>query len=119
MFPKDAADPQQEPKNDQAGEHRERIVNQGSLFGFKDPQSIKDQVRKCLEKKAPYSVFEFYKDEETSIWPRIAKHPIFENTTLAVISLNAVYIAVDTDWNKPDPFECQNTYSLTESGAFF
>lgn len=89
------------------------------VFGYKDPVTLKNQVKKCLEKKQPYSVFEYYKTEEESVFPKIAKHQIFEQTTLGVIVLNAVYISVDTDWNKPNPLECSDTYSLTESGAFF
>lgn len=99
------------------------------LFGFKDPQTVKDQVKQALEKREPYSVFMYYKDEAdtwfgpmapgTSIWPKIAKAAWFENTTLAVIAINAAYIALDTDWNKPEPLTCSDTYSLTESATFF
>jgi hypothetical protein len=98
---------------------KDPIATGQGIFGYKDPQAMKLQVRKCLEKQKPYSVDQFYKDPETSVWPRIATHPVFENTTLAVIAFNAVYIAIDTDWNKPVPLECSDTYSLTESGAFF
>jgi voltage-gated sodium channel len=105
------------PAGQKEDDHKEHKPE--GLFAFKDPLTMKEQVRKCLEKSEPYSVYQFYKDEEDSIWPRIAKNPVFENTTLAVIAINAVYIAIDTDWNKPDPLECQNTYSLQESGAFF
>jgi voltage-gated sodium channel len=87
------------------------------LFGFKDPCSIKDQVRQCMQKQTPYSVFMYYK--ENSHWSWLAMHPVFENTTLAVIALNAVYIAVDTDWNKDEVLTPTNTHSLTESGVFF
>jgi hypothetical protein len=87
------------------------------MFGFKDTCSIKDQVRQCMEKQKPYSVFEYYKED--SKWSEIAMHPVFENTTLGVIALNAVYIAIDTDWNKAEPLTPTNTYSLTESHGFF
>jgi len=87
------------------------------MFGFKEPSSIKDNVRLCLQKKEPYSVFVYYKRD--SMWSRLAMHPVFENVTLGVIALNAVYIAVDTDWNKDETLTPTNTHSLTEAHAFF
>lgn len=108
----ESKNPPHDPKNEPP------YRNQG-LFGFKDPQTIKEQVRQCLEKAEPYSVFIYYKSEEESFWPKIAKNQVFENTTLAVITLNAVYIAIDTDWNKAEPLTPTETFSLTESGPFF
>jgi len=98
--------------------HRESIADKG-MFGFIDPQDIKEGVKKCLEKQEPYSVFQFYKSEEESVWPKIAKAGWFENTTLAVIAINAAYIAIDTDWNKEEPLTPTETFSLEESGPFF
>jgi hypothetical protein len=92
------------------------VAEQG-LFSFKELGSIKDQIQQCMQKQEAYSVFIYYKEE--SKWSWIAMHPLFENVTLAVISLNAVYIAVDTDWNKDEPLTPTDTNSLTESGAFF
>jgi uncharacterized membrane protein (GlpM family) len=89
------------------------------LFGFLDPQSVKDQVKQSMEKREPYSVFQFYKSEKDSMWPRIAKASWFENTTLAVISINAAYIAIDTDWNKEETLTPSETYDLLSSGPFF
>jgi voltage-gated sodium channel len=80
--------------------------------GFTDPDVIKEQVREVLADNTPaesYSVFNFY--WETGYFQHIAKHPVFENATLAVISLNAIYIAIDTDWNKAG--------SLTEADWYF
>jgi len=34
-----------------------------------------------------------------SIWAQIAYNPYFENSTMAVIAFNAVWIGVDTEWN--------------------
>lgn len=101
----------------QADGTRESKVVPGGLFAFKDPQSIKDQVKDALRKKEPYSVFMYYKED--GIFPQIAKSSIFENTTLAVIAINAVYIAIDTDWNKEEPLTPTNTMDLTNSGVFF
>jgi voltage-gated sodium channel len=94
-----------------------RRTSQASLLGFKDPDDIKKQVRESLLKPKAYNVFNFY--YETGICQRIAKHYVFENATLAVIALNAIYIAVDTDWNKDDPLKPEPTKSLLESGPFF
>eukprot|EP00747_Dinoflagellata_sp_TGD_P142926 gnl/TRDRNA2_/TRDRNA2_176311_c0_seq5.p1 gnl/TRDRNA2_/TRDRNA2_176311_c0~~gnl/TRDRNA2_/TRDRNA2_176311_c0_seq5.p1 ORF type:complete len:505 (+),score=109.29 gnl/TRDRNA2_/TRDRNA2_176311_c0_seq5:214-1515(+) len=58
---------------------------------------MKERVRQTLLKKEEYNVFDFYYKEGAA--QAIAKHPAFENVTLAVISLNAVWIAVDTDYN--------------------
>eukprot|EP00746_Dinoflagellata_sp_MGD_P009192 gnl/MRDRNA2_/MRDRNA2_118584_c0_seq1.p1 gnl/MRDRNA2_/MRDRNA2_118584_c0~~gnl/MRDRNA2_/MRDRNA2_118584_c0_seq1.p1 ORF type:complete len:496 (-),score=95.17 gnl/MRDRNA2_/MRDRNA2_118584_c0_seq1:589-2076(-) len=87
------------------------------VFTDLDPDIIKKKVREALLTAEPYDVFNFY--HETGIWQRLAKHPVFENTTLFVIALNAVYIAVDTDWNKDTPLTPMETKSLTESHGFF
>merc|ERR1719375_2216317 len=89
-----------------------------SVFGpFLDPDAIKQDVKKALMKTETYSVFNFYKKE--GIWQQIAKHPVFENVTLGVIAANAVYIAVDTDWNKDEPMTPTATHSLNEAATFF
>merc|ERR1719183_950332 len=63
----------------------------------------------ALLKPEPYSVFNFY--HKDGVWQKIAKHPLFENITLTVITANAVYMAIDTDWNKAP--------SLTEASTLF
>eukprot|EP00929_Paragymnodinium_shiwhaense_P005579 TRINITY_DN10775_c0_g1_i1.p1 TRINITY_DN10775_c0_g1~~TRINITY_DN10775_c0_g1_i1.p1 ORF type:complete len:805 (+),score=195.65 TRINITY_DN10775_c0_g1_i1:153-2567(+) len=63
---------------------------------FADATAMKDKVRAAICKK-PYSVFDFYKD--TGYAQRIAKSQIFEQATLSVITLNALWIAVDTQYN--------------------
>jgi len=45
-------------------------------------------------------VADYYHTE--GVWQKIAKSSVFENVTLAVITINAVWIAVDTDHNKAD-----------------
>jgi hypothetical protein len=104
------------PEPPEAEKEKQDLGEKG-LFGFMDPQTVKDQVKMALEKHEPYSVFQYYK--ESGIWVDIAKSPVFENVTLGVISINAAYIALDTDWNKEEPLTPTNTYSLTESHAFF
>jgi voltage-gated sodium channel len=51
-------------------------------------------------KKDPYDVADFY--HKTGVWRKIATHSAFENVTLSVISLNALWIAIDTDNNTAD-----------------
>eukprot|EP00747_Dinoflagellata_sp_TGD_P142923 gnl/TRDRNA2_/TRDRNA2_176311_c0_seq40.p1 gnl/TRDRNA2_/TRDRNA2_176311_c0~~gnl/TRDRNA2_/TRDRNA2_176311_c0_seq40.p1 ORF type:complete len:482 (+),score=109.91 gnl/TRDRNA2_/TRDRNA2_176311_c0_seq40:76-1521(+) len=68
-----------------------------AVFDFADSEAMKERVRQTLLKKEEYNVFDFYYKEGAA--QAIAKHPAFENVTLAVISLNAVWIAVDTDYN--------------------
>merc|ERR1740121_3145987 len=57
---------------------------------------MKQRARDALI-KPQYSVFDEYKDEGCS--QAIAKSTIFENVTLVVIVLNALWMAVDTDYN--------------------
>lgn len=47
--------------------------------------------------KPPYNVFEYYHD--TGLAQRIAKSPMFENVTLSIVCLSALWIAVDADLN--------------------
>lgn len=79
-------------------EEKKRAKVKG-LFDFTDKDAMKERVRLALLKPPAYSVEGFY---GTSRWSDLAKHPLFENITLAVIALNAVYMAVDTDWNDQD-----------------
>jgi len=37
--------------------------------------------------------------EKVSIWARIAGNSYFENTTMGVITFNAMWIGIDTEWN--------------------
>jgi hypothetical protein len=63
---------------------------------FADQEAMKKNVWDAL-KKEPYNVANFY--HKTGIWRKIAMHSTFENFTLSVISLNALWIAIDTDNN--------------------
>merc|ERR1719310_2576704 len=110
--------PEPSPRGNSKERETKNMADKG-IFGFMDPESIKQQVRGALEKQAPYDVAMYYKDPKDSFWPRIATNPVFENTTLGVISVNAVYIAIDTDWNKAEPLTPTGTFDLTESHAFF
>jgi len=57
---------------------------------------MKQRVREALPKHE-YNVADFY--HKTGIWRTIATNPVFENITLLVIFVNALWIAIDTDMN--------------------
>eukprot|EP00929_Paragymnodinium_shiwhaense_P041373 TRINITY_DN21486_c0_g1_i1.p1 TRINITY_DN21486_c0_g1~~TRINITY_DN21486_c0_g1_i1.p1 ORF type:complete len:772 (-),score=187.67 TRINITY_DN21486_c0_g1_i1:362-2677(-) len=63
---------------------------------FADANAMKEKLRKNLG-VPEYNVADFY--TKKGIWQMIARHHIFENTTLSVIALNALWIAIDTDNN--------------------
>jgi hypothetical protein len=66
---------------------------------FADQDEIKRKVRESIlaEKPEAYSVFDYY--HTTGFYAWLAKHHLFENVTLGVISLNAVWMGIDADWN--------------------
>jgi len=86
----------------------EKNENRG-MFNYTDSEAIKRQVREALLRPDAYKVEMFYK--ESGYWQQVARHPYFETITLSVIAFNAVWIAVDTDWNKDS--------SLTSSATLF
>jgi len=61
-------------------------------------------------------VFDYY--HEKGFWQALAKHPVFENTTLGVIAFNAVWIAVDTDHNKADSLLSAHIVFIIAENAF-
>lgn len=66
-----------------------------------DADKMKDDLHENLEVKE-YNVFDYY--YETGFWQALAKDDRFGNITLGIISLNAVWIGVDSDHNtKPPP----------------
>lgn len=64
---------------------------------FIDSEDIKNKVRTSRLARHKYDVIDDYKQE--GIFQLIAKSKTFENVTLAVIAMNAIWIAIDTDWN--------------------
>eukprot|EP00928_Gymnodinium_smaydae_P033513 TRINITY_DN2398_c1_g1_i1.p1 TRINITY_DN2398_c1_g1~~TRINITY_DN2398_c1_g1_i1.p1 ORF type:complete len:541 (+),score=92.77 TRINITY_DN2398_c1_g1_i1:54-1676(+) len=68
-----------------------------SVFDFSDTEAMKQRVREALLKAGPYNVANFY--YKTGLWQKIARHSFFENFTLFVISLNAVWMWIETDYN--------------------
>lgn len=63
---------------------------------FVDAAAMKEKVRANLCKPM-HKVTDFYK--ESGVWQAIAKHYLFENFTLGVIAVNALWISIDTDMN--------------------
>lgn len=63
---------------------------------FADAEAMKAKARMALV-KPQYNVFDHY--HTSGMAQKIAKHPVFENVTLAVVCANAVWMAVDTDHN--------------------
>jgi hypothetical protein len=61
-----------------------------------DKDKMKDAIRQNMMKE-PYDVCSFYKN--TGRCQKIARSSVFENTTLAVIAFNALWMWVDTDLN--------------------
>eukprot|EP00927_Polykrikos_kofoidii_P083243 TRINITY_DN8483_c0_g3_i1.p1 TRINITY_DN8483_c0_g3~~TRINITY_DN8483_c0_g3_i1.p1 ORF type:complete len:800 (-),score=101.09 TRINITY_DN8483_c0_g3_i1:43-2442(-) len=64
---------------------------------FTSVEQVKAAVRSAVHREE-YDVRNLYKD--TGCWQAIAKHQAFEMTTLFVVLLNAIWMAVDADHNK-------------------
>jgi len=72
-----------------------------SVFAFANSEAMREKIRTDkLSGKPAYNVFNNYHEKGFVQW--LAKHPLFENITLAVIVINALWISVDTDGNKAD-----------------
>eukprot|EP00928_Gymnodinium_smaydae_P024559 TRINITY_DN19838_c1_g1_i3.p1 TRINITY_DN19838_c1_g1~~TRINITY_DN19838_c1_g1_i3.p1 ORF type:complete len:744 (-),score=74.80 TRINITY_DN19838_c1_g1_i3:95-2326(-) len=73
------------------------IIEQDLLF--MDVDAMRTKVREA--KAAPvYSVFDYY--HESGRFQQIARSNLFENASLLVVALNAIWIAVETDTNTAD-----------------
>lgn len=77
--------------------------NKGSgFFNFKETEELKAQVREKILSPTAFDVKNDY--WEHGLFQKIARDHAFENVTLGVISLNAVWMGVDTDRNGADTF---------------
>jgi len=63
---------------------------------FVDGKQLKDKLRSNLRREG-YDVLNCYKDE--GICQLVARSLLLENITLTLISINAIWIAIDVDWN--------------------
>eukprot|EP00929_Paragymnodinium_shiwhaense_P106237 TRINITY_DN71475_c0_g3_i1.p1 TRINITY_DN71475_c0_g3~~TRINITY_DN71475_c0_g3_i1.p1 ORF type:complete len:1085 (-),score=296.00 TRINITY_DN71475_c0_g3_i1:406-3660(-) len=73
--------------------HRET----GRKSVFPDAEALKQQVRDHIF-RPQYNVEDLYVDEGK--WQAIARSETFKNLTFAVIAVNTLWIAYDTDYNK-------------------
>jgi len=82
----------------------------------RDTEELKSQVRERLATERPYDVKDLY--HETGLFQWIARHHIFENTTLAVITINAIYIGFETDFNESDVLLEANPFFIVGENFF-
>mmetsp|Transcript_8614 Transcript_8614/g.24752 ORF Transcript_8614/g.24752 Transcript_8614/m.24752 type:complete len:708 (+) Transcript_8614:78-2201(+) len=80
-------------------DERRRVNMSQQASMFVDPEEMKKQLRRNLTQPA-YDVAQYY--YESGLWRHIATHPLFDKLTLIIIALNAIWIGIDTDYNKSD-----------------
>merc|ERR1719506_791721 len=68
-----------------------------SFNGLAPDASAREEEPELPAIERPYNVFDKYK--KTGIVQRIAKNPVFDGLTLAVIASNALWIGFDTNSN--------------------
>jgi len=71
-------------------------LRDGKATLFPSKVDMVDKVVEALSKPV-YSVTKYY--WETGRCQAVARHPVFENGTLAIILFNALWMTVDTDYN--------------------
>eukprot|EP00931_Biecheleriopsis_adriatica_P032470 TRINITY_DN18949_c0_g1_i2.p1 TRINITY_DN18949_c0_g1~~TRINITY_DN18949_c0_g1_i2.p1 ORF type:complete len:872 (+),score=190.74 TRINITY_DN18949_c0_g1_i2:78-2693(+) len=86
------------PKKKREKENKKKFLEPARKTnrGFSGADKLK-QAAKEASMKPPYDVFDFYHDSGT--FQYVAKSSMFENTSLLMVIVNAVWIAVDTDLN--------------------
>jgi len=77
-------------------------------LGLQDKDAFKERARKALL-RPQYNVFDYY--HTSGFCQRIARHYIFDNLTVSVVALNAIWIAIDIDYN--------SSAILTEADTIF
>mmetsp|Transcript_84138 Transcript_84138/g.261701 ORF Transcript_84138/g.261701 Transcript_84138/m.261701 type:complete len:480 (-) Transcript_84138:50-1489(-) len=73
------------------------VLTRSASALFMDADLMKEKIRQSIAKPV-YNVYDYY--HTTGPWQRVARSSVFEQITLTVISVNAVWIAIDADWNK-------------------
>eukprot|EP00930_Biecheleria_cincta_P035333 TRINITY_DN24301_c0_g1_i1.p1 TRINITY_DN24301_c0_g1~~TRINITY_DN24301_c0_g1_i1.p1 ORF type:complete len:797 (+),score=172.77 TRINITY_DN24301_c0_g1_i1:59-2449(+) len=76
--------------------------------GLADAEAMKEKAKKALM-RPQYNVFDYYYSE--GICQAVAKSTLFDNITVGVVCLNAIWIAIDTDYN--------NSADLSQAGVLF
>jgi len=99
-------DVKQESKRSPDVSDHKKVVSRKSILALSDDATChktseaasktREQVMINLEIKG-YNVHDFYKT--SGVAQKVARHYIFENLTMLVILINALWIAVDTDLN--------------------
>ncbi|CAE7184795.1 para [Symbiodinium necroappetens] len=80
---------------------------------FKDSMDMKQAVREQLMKDGKgYDVKNFY--HQTGIAQHIARSPRFENITMAIIGIYAIWMAIDTDLNDDVITEADPVFFVVE-----
>jgi hypothetical protein len=88
------------------------------VFGFANVEAIKNKVREQkLKTKPPYNVHDCY--YKSGIFQKIARHNLFENFTLGVIVVNALWISVDTDKNNAETIASAKPVFVVADSMFF
>ncbi|CAJ1376440.1 unnamed protein product [Effrenium voratum] len=67
---------------------------------FQNSSDMKQAVRAELMKDGGYDVKMYYK--QSGLFQKIARHPWFENITMFIIGIYAMWMAVDTDLNRAE-----------------
>lgn len=109
----------QPPGSQGDGTKKAKKKESAGLFQFSNTEAIKEKVRQRKLKPNPYTVHNFYKDHEKSFFSWLAKHPLFENVTLGVIVVNALWISIDTDGNTAETILDAEAVYITADVAFF
>jgi len=88
------------------------------LFDFANTEAIKEKVRqKGFQTEEAYKVEDYY--HETGFFQWLATNPFFENTTLGVIVVNALWISHDTDGNNAETILDAKAYFIAADVCFF
>lgn len=87
-----------------------------TVWGMSDPEVLKSKVREKLLRPERYSVHNLY--QETGLWQKMARAAWFDNLSLAAIVVNAIWIAIDTDYNKADTISDTAWYFIVAENLF-
>merc|ERR1719310_1856502 len=90
-----------------------------TVFAFANSERIREKVRQDKKdgEKPAYDVTDLYKDK--GCFQAIARHWKFENLTLAIIMINALWISFDTDLNKADVINDAHAVFIVADSLFF
>jgi len=93
------------------------MQKQKGLFAFSNTEAIKEKVRANKLEPHPYNVHDCY--HKRGCFQMIGKSPYFENTTLSVIVLNALWLSVDTDGNDAETILTATPLFVAADTVFF